>query len=405
MVEQQSFNESIERILQSKAFAAAHSSRRLLKYLADRTANEDPDLKEYSVGIDVFGKSSSYDPQRDSTVRIQVGRLRQKLTEYYGDEGRLDTACIEIPKGSFRLAISPRTIAFAPSPDAPSFWKPLAIGSLLLSIGLLAWIGFTRNTSPQNPNWSKDLNTLWHPILSNQRPLVIAFSTPLFAEFQGTMLFRSRGEESWDKLLASQNFSLVSKVLGTPTAKPTNYYAAAGEVGAAFSLARALSPHQRNISLVRDVQLSWQQLADNNVLFLGAPRFFRDKLRDLPMDLEILAESDGFRVKNPLPGEPTSFPKNGVQGDGETHALVTLSPGPGGKGRIMSFMSNDTFARQGSVQALTDPDFASLLIQRLKGPGGTVPEFYQLMLKVKLKGGVTTEVIPLLHRELKKVAN
>ena len=50
-------------------------------------AGEAQNLKEYTVGLDVFGKPASYDPRQESVVRMHVGRLRQKLTEYYRTEG------------------------------------------------------------------------------------------------------------------------------------------------------------------------------------------------------------------------------------------------------------------------------------------------------------------------------
>ena len=80
-----------ERLLQSDAFRNAPASRRLLRYLADQTlAGHADQLKEYTIGVDAFGKGEDYDPRKDSTVRIQIGRLRQKLIEYYGGEGKND---------------------------------------------------------------------------------------------------------------------------------------------------------------------------------------------------------------------------------------------------------------------------------------------------------------------------
>ena len=73
----------IERILNSEALRSSEGLRRLLRFLAEKAMASDADqLKEYTIGVDAFGKPSSYDPRHDSTVRIQVGRLRQKLGEY-----------------------------------------------------------------------------------------------------------------------------------------------------------------------------------------------------------------------------------------------------------------------------------------------------------------------------------
>jgi hypothetical protein len=402
----------LERVLRSKTFAASPSSRRLLKYLAERTSCDDPELKEYSIGVDVFGKSTAYDPQQDSTVRIQVGRLRQRLTAYYETEGREDPVVLDIPKGGFRLATLPNTRvpgeppeAEVPPPAAREFpWKLTALLSLAaLSAALLFLVARVAARAPTEA-WNSDLEQIWQPFLASPRPLLIVFSTPLFVEMQGTMLFRDRSEEVWERAMTSERMNSVRRALGDPPVRPSHYYAAAGEVGSAFSLAKALSPRKPSISLLRDVQLSWPQLADNNVLFLGPPRFFRDRLGELPMELEILAEPDQFRVLHPQPGERASFPKEGVQGEGETFVLLTHSLGPGGKGRILSFMSNDTFARQGAVQASTDPEFARTLVARFRTGAAAFPDFYQVLLRVRVKGGVTTEIQPVLHRALTRKA-
>jgi hypothetical protein len=78
----------IERILHSDELRGCEALRRLLRLLADKSVcGQADELKEYIVAIDGLGKPSSYDPRKNSTVRIQVGRLRQKLADYYRTEG------------------------------------------------------------------------------------------------------------------------------------------------------------------------------------------------------------------------------------------------------------------------------------------------------------------------------
>ena len=56
---------SVDRVLQSGTFRNSPSSRRLLKYLADRSqAGDAGQLKEYTIGVDAFGKAEDYDPRR-----------------------------------------------------------------------------------------------------------------------------------------------------------------------------------------------------------------------------------------------------------------------------------------------------------------------------------------------------
>jgi hypothetical protein len=63
-------------------------TQRISQYLSEKSLSGTADgLNEYTVGLDVFAKPASYDPRRESVVRMHVARLRQKLAEYYRTEG------------------------------------------------------------------------------------------------------------------------------------------------------------------------------------------------------------------------------------------------------------------------------------------------------------------------------
>src|ERR1700691_6052418 len=99
----------VERIFQSKAFRSSDVLRHLLSYLVDASlAGTSDELKEYTVAVDALGKPSSYDPRQESAVRMQVARLRQKLTEYYRTEGVDDPVVVDLPKGGFTVVFEPR---------------------------------------------------------------------------------------------------------------------------------------------------------------------------------------------------------------------------------------------------------------------------------------------------------
>ena len=83
-LEHEAIRAQVDRLLQSKTFETSEAQRRLLQYLAVETlAGKADRLKEYTIGLEAFGKPATYDPRQDSIVRLQVGRLRQKLSAYY----------------------------------------------------------------------------------------------------------------------------------------------------------------------------------------------------------------------------------------------------------------------------------------------------------------------------------
>src|SRR5579864_24649 len=92
----------LDRTLASKAFRQVDRLQRFLSFIVTETLGGHGDnLKEYLIGVEVFGKESSFDPRMDPIVRVQARRLRARLTRYYREEGRGDEILIELPKGGY----------------------------------------------------------------------------------------------------------------------------------------------------------------------------------------------------------------------------------------------------------------------------------------------------------------
>jgi len=94
--------EELDRILSSKVFATAQRSQAFLRYVVERSLTDAPPaLKEFSIAMDVFARGDDYDPSIDATVRVEAGRLRSRLREYYDLEGSGDPVAIDVPKGGY----------------------------------------------------------------------------------------------------------------------------------------------------------------------------------------------------------------------------------------------------------------------------------------------------------------
>src|SRR5690348_6794510 len=64
-------------------------------------AGKGEELKEYLVGVEVFDRSTEYDPRVDPIVRVEARRLRSKLKAYYDGDGKADPVVIEFPRGGY----------------------------------------------------------------------------------------------------------------------------------------------------------------------------------------------------------------------------------------------------------------------------------------------------------------
>jgi TolB-like protein/Tfp pilus assembly protein PilF len=94
--------EHLERVLASPGFARNERLSRFLRFIAQEELNgRGNELKESLIGVEVFGRKPGFDSKQDSTVRSEAARLRARLAEYYGYEGKSDTLVIELPKGGY----------------------------------------------------------------------------------------------------------------------------------------------------------------------------------------------------------------------------------------------------------------------------------------------------------------
>lgn len=92
----------LARILASDAFRAAPQLSAFLAFIVERAvAGRGAELKGYTIAVEAFGRSADFDPQSDPIVRVEAGRLRRALAQYYAGEGIADPVRITIPVGAY----------------------------------------------------------------------------------------------------------------------------------------------------------------------------------------------------------------------------------------------------------------------------------------------------------------
>jgi eukaryotic-like serine/threonine-protein kinase len=98
----EAIQEQVHKILSSRALSRSKRLIRFLSLVVEKgLAGEGEQLNEYLIGVEVYQRPASFDPQIDTIVRTEARRLRSKLHQYYETEGIYDPILIEIPKGSY----------------------------------------------------------------------------------------------------------------------------------------------------------------------------------------------------------------------------------------------------------------------------------------------------------------
>lgn len=95
-------SEALQRVLRSQTFARSERLRAFLKFIVEtEQLGLAHRLKGYTIGIDVFSRGDGFDPGTDPLVRVQAGKLRKLLNQFYACEGRHEVLRIRIPIGGY----------------------------------------------------------------------------------------------------------------------------------------------------------------------------------------------------------------------------------------------------------------------------------------------------------------
>src|ERR1043165_7528517 len=95
----QDIRAGLERVVNGRDFAGAENSRRFLRFVVEESlSNRGATLKEYVIATGALGRPESFDPRLDAIVRVEAGKLRRRLANYYANGGGADPIRIELPK-------------------------------------------------------------------------------------------------------------------------------------------------------------------------------------------------------------------------------------------------------------------------------------------------------------------
>lgn len=398
----------LERLVASRTLRGSESLCRLLRYLA-AWALEHPGEhpKEYQIATEAFGRPEDFDPRVDSMIRVQAGRLRQKLAEYYAGEGVDDPIIVELPKGSYGLEFYPaghqqargqaadsppgngQELEAAPGATAAQPGARISIPAFTVSTALVAALALLIGLSVSHRDSRRvqakgdkpvpaALQQFWRPFFSGRQDPIVVYSNALFVGRPETGL----------------RYYKPAKDAGDPV---FDQYTGIGEVMAVHDLDQLFGTFGHQIVVKRGELFTLDDAQNNNLIFIGSPsenltlriipgtkEFVFHRLTTGPRkgDLAILNEQ-------PRPGEQTMFlasPSNGPM----THdyAVIALMRGLNPAHWVLILAGTTTFGTQGAAEYVCREEFVRELLLRLSvAPTGELEPF-EALLRVNIANGV-----------------
>ena len=400
--------QQIEKLVHSHTLRKAESLCKLLRYLAEHELSQPgTSPKEYQIATEVFGRPENFDPQADSAVRVQAGRLRLKLLDYYSHEGAADSIIVEVPNGSYALTFHDREMARRGIQThsvpvlpivPPEFTRPADQGAnrrtarrwfvtvaalsfaLLISIAAIVILMVTLNSARAEKaspvKVSPALRAFWSPFATSPDAPWVIFSNAAFVGRPETgMRYMDPARDTRPLIL--------------------DHYTGVGEVLAVHELDQVFNRLNRPIRVKRGSLFSLDDANENDLIFVGSPAE-NLTLLDLPGTREfvftrITSEPHkgelAIRNTHPEPGQPTMFyPSDSSRPLEEDYAIVALVPGLNPARHVMILAGTTTIGTQAAVEYVCEPGSVEELMRKL-APDGSINPF-EALLRVKVTRGV-----------------
>ena len=389
----------VERVLESSVLQGSESLCRLMRYLANRAIhNPGSAIREHEIAAEVFGRSAAFDPRIDSTVRVNMARLRAKLIDYNNGPGAEDRIAIELPKGSYTLVFHTRSvepepaIMVAPAMETPAIRveTPPRTNRLLA----IALVCMTAIAALLAASLALDRNGR-----GKSRVVAEAGDTPSLRRFWG--MLPNGPNDPW---VVFSNATFVGRpATGMRYLIPTrdsgrevvDLYTGVGEVLAIHALDGTFALLNRSIRVKRGGLLSLDDLQNNDVVFVGSS-LENLTLRDVPglQDFQFKLRDEGpqsvgsslvnlaARAGEPKMFLPSPFPLT------EDYAVVALVPALNPSRWALILAGTSTIGTQAAVEFVCREDTVRELLNRAGNSKPGSRPLFEAVLDVHIKGGV-----------------
>jgi len=392
---------AVEKLVRSHVLHSSESLCKLLRYLAGQSLqNPGSPVKEYQIATEVLGRPADFDPHLDSAIRVQAGRLRVKLAEYYATEGDQDPIVVELPKGMYTLAFHHRATLLKKKREESLEdrqgrktrhlllnWSAAVVGlSILLAAAVAALVvGWENRARTANSTASQPpptvFRTFWEGFVSASAEPLVVFSNAAFVGRPETgMRYRSPQEDSGALIL--------------------DHYTGVGEVLAVHELDRVFRLLNRQVRVKRGSLFSWDDAKNNDLIFVGSPAE-NLTLRDIPVSeqfvfqrLESGRRKGDLAIANlhPAPGEPAYFMASSSKvALSEDYAVIALLRGLNPKESVLILAGTTTIGTQAAAEYVCHEDSLAQLLSRLNVPSSREMRPFEVVLHVKVARGVPVE--------------
>jgi hypothetical protein len=363
-------------ILESEFFRSSHRCCRFLEYAVNQVLDGRPqeEVKERTVGMEVFERPPDYDTAQDNVVRSTANEVRKRLAQYYSKSGSNSTLLIGLPSGAYLAALewqTPPTTAPQPVVNlAPSQQQePTEAGShprfLLFGWGIAAVLVVSAiaaiSVHYEVSRRADPIRIVWSAFQESNKPVLICVAQPL---------------------------AYIAHTGDTPAAPNQfiplpNAFVGAGDAYALADIAALLSTQPKHWHLVAGNDTPSQDLKTGPVVLIGA--FSNPWTLRMTENLRFTYATGDIIHDHMQPNRQWSLPNpHFYWKTQEDYAVVSRFQSPETGQPIIVVAGLTSFGTEAAGEFLTDRDLLRSALQQ--APKDWKGENFQFVLHTKLIG-------------------
>lgn len=421
------FTAALERILASQAFSRSGGLTAFLRHVCVSALDgQEKQLSEQRIGTAVFGRPDHYNPSDDTIVRSTARLLRQRLDQYYDNEGRTEAFRIAIPRGAYVPVFVPAPAPHAADDPATSFHSaampPPATGPAPAAMPIAA-----HAAAVETSRWQRWCRSTLAPAVML---LVLAAMTGLWwqarddaahgpaqeasARFWSTMLPADRDTT----LIVSDNglvmyqgdtrreVPLADYIANRPGAADTpaleverynaRRYTGMSSVTLAAELGKLASaaPQRYHVRFSRDVKLA--DLKHDNTILVGVEQsnpwwaLYRNQFN---FHIDWDSETGDFLILNEQPrnGERARYPFSARDPARRGYALIGFKRNLSGDGHTLLIGGTTSAGTDAAIEFMMSPAQLAPLIRQAQRADGGIGNF-EVLLQCVLQANGSTDI-------------
>jgi hypothetical protein len=334
----------IRQVADSEAFRAAPTMRALLLYLWE---HQGEPISEYAIATEALGRSADFEPKVDSTVRVQVARLRAKLKEFYESAGSEFPLRVTLPLGRHELEWTYQPARKSISSNLsvlpkPYLWYTGGTIAVLAAI-CVALLFQIRSLKASLPAQAASLPRFWQSFLMAGKPTMIVVPSPMYFFWPSHQVYvRDLQISEFTNWPASPTIREMAGKWGPPELAQS--YVGAMEMTAGIRLLQYLEKDGQQVRLTESRRFPVESFAAQNTIFLGMPRTagYLNQMLEKTNFYIAQVSPDIIRNRKPAQGEPAEFVEVPYSADRRlAPAIITLLPARPEKTRMLLLLGRN----------------------------------------------------------------